>query len=79
MVKRVAADLVRPRSCDRPKQPYRAPDARAFVGTDAPPWVSEVLDESTVARAGIFDPSRDPTALEEGPGAARRSTILQCG
>ena len=56
VVKRVAADLVPPEILDRPKQPYRAPDARAFVGTDAPPWVSEVLDESTVARAGIFDP-----------------------
>jgi asparagine synthase (glutamine-hydrolysing) len=57
VIKRVAAGLVPPEILDRPKQPYRAPDARAFVGADAPLWVNEILDEVTVGRMGIFDPT----------------------
>jgi len=40
----------------RKKQPYRAPDALSFVGEDAPSWISEMLCESSVAQAGIFEP-----------------------
>ncbi|HEY3357440.1 MAG TPA: asparagine synthase (glutamine-hydrolyzing) [Polyangia bacterium] len=41
---------------DRPKQPYRAPDAQSFVQEGAPEYVAELLAPATVARAGIFDP-----------------------
>jgi asparagine synthase (glutamine-hydrolysing) len=55
ILKRVAEDLVPADILRRPKQPYRAPDARAFVGPDGPAWIAHVLDPSTLADAGIFD------------------------
>ena len=39
----------------RPKQPYRAPDALAFIGDDRPAWIDELVAPDTVAAAGVFD------------------------
>jgi asparagine synthase (glutamine-hydrolysing) len=52
VLKRAAADLVTPSILRRPKQPYRAPDALAFT---AAAWVPELLAESSVRAAGVFD------------------------
>ena len=41
---------------ERPKQPYRAPDAESFTGPDAPEYVRALLSPDAVARAGYFDP-----------------------
>ncbi|HUV30024.1 MAG TPA: asparagine synthase (glutamine-hydrolyzing) [Acidobacteriota bacterium] len=41
----------------RVKQPYMAPDSNSFVQDDSPDWVGQMLSESTVARAGIFNPA----------------------
>ncbi|MBY0463669.1 MAG: asparagine synthase (glutamine-hydrolyzing) [Burkholderiales bacterium] len=40
---------------DRPKQPYRAPDAQCFVDADAPDYVQDVLSPTGVADANVFD------------------------
>lgn len=56
ILKRVAAGLVPDSIIKRPKQPYRAPDAASFVGPDAPSWVSDLLEEGSLGRAGIFQP-----------------------
>ena len=40
---------------DRPKQPYRAPDAQCFVDPDAPDYVQDMLSPSSVADANVFD------------------------
>ncbi len=56
VLKRAAAGLVPEAILRRPKQPYRAPDAVAFAGDDAPDWVADCLSERAVAAAGIFDP-----------------------
>lgn len=40
----------------RPKQPYRAPDARSFFGEGAPPYVRELLSDAALRRTGYFDP-----------------------
>jgi asparagine synthase (glutamine-hydrolysing) len=40
---------------DRPKQPYRAPDAAAFFGPEAPGWVEDLLSPAAVDDAGLFD------------------------
>ena len=40
---------------DRPKQPYRAPDAPAFFGTDQPDYVEEVLSPASLGAVGVFD------------------------
>lgn len=56
VLKRVASGLVPDEIVHRPKQPYRAPDVRSFVGDDKPEWVAELLDARAVAEAGVFDP-----------------------
>jgi asparagine synthase (glutamine-hydrolysing) len=40
----------------RSKQPYRAPDALAFVANPIPEYAMELLDERSLASAGVFDP-----------------------
>ncbi|MGN6110571.1 MAG: asparagine synthase (glutamine-hydrolyzing) [Kofleriaceae bacterium] len=57
VLKRLARELVPPGIVRRPKQPYRAPDALAFCGPDAPAWISEELSPSAIAAAGVFDPA----------------------
>jgi asparagine synthase (glutamine-hydrolysing) len=59
VLKRVAAELVPPSIVRRPKQPYRAPDALAFTGSEGnepPGWIADELAEGAVAAAGVFDP-----------------------
>jgi asparagine synthase (glutamine-hydrolysing) len=48
---RVPAEIL-----DRPKQPYRAPDALAFVG-DGAGWCGELLGPEVAAAAGVFEPA----------------------
>lgn len=40
---------------NRPKQPYRAPDAVSFFGPQAPEYVSELLSENAIRQTGLFD------------------------
>jgi len=54
ILKRVGRALVPPSILARKKQPYRAPDALAFVGADAPGWIEDVLSEPALADAGVF-------------------------
>lgn len=56
VLKRLGRDLLPPEVLQRKKQPYRAPDAASFVGPDAPAWVSELLSESHVRAAEVFEP-----------------------
>ncbi len=41
---------------ERPKQPYRAPDAESFAGPEAPEYVRALLSPGAIARAGYFEP-----------------------
>lgn len=56
VLKRVAAGLVPDEILARPKQPYRAPDALAFVA-EPPDWVRELVSEADVRAVGVFDPA----------------------
>jgi len=58
ILKRVAREIVPPDILTRKKQPYRAPDAISFVSDDAPDYVGDVLSESAVTAAGVFDPRK---------------------
>lgn len=40
----------------RPKQPYRAPDARSFLNHNTPPYVSELMSTDAIKSYGIFRP-----------------------
>ncbi len=57
ILKRAAADVVPASILRRKKQPYRAPDALAFVGESMPSWTEDMVSESAVREAGVFDPS----------------------
>ncbi len=57
VLKRVAADLVPAAVVNRPKQPFRAPDALAFTTPEAQGWMAEVASPAAVADAGCFDPA----------------------
>jgi asparagine synthase (glutamine-hydrolysing) len=41
---------------NRTKQPYRAPDAQSFFGSDAPGYVADRLSHGEIAKGGHFDP-----------------------
>ncbi|MFH0933823.1 MAG: asparagine synthase (glutamine-hydrolyzing), partial [Pseudomonadota bacterium] len=56
VLKRVAASVVPREIIERKKQPYRAPDALSFVAGNVPEYVDEVLCESAVKDANVFDP-----------------------
>ncbi|MFW6139185.1 MAG: asparagine synthetase B family protein, partial [Spirochaetota bacterium] len=49
------SDLLPPSILQRPKQPYRAPDAASFFGTTHE-WVDDLVSEQTLTDAGIFNP-----------------------
>jgi asparagine synthase (glutamine-hydrolysing) len=53
-LRRVAAGVVPAIVAQRPKQPYRAPEAAAFFA-DEPAWVAERLSPQAVREVGIFD------------------------
>jgi asparagine synthase (glutamine-hydrolysing) len=53
-VRRVAAEVVPPMVAQRPKQPYRAPEAAAFFAHE-PEWVTERLSAEAVRAVGIYD------------------------
>jgi asparagine synthase (glutamine-hydrolysing) len=58
VLKRVAQRRVPVSILRRTKQPYRAPDALAFVGAGrVPDYVSELMSEGALARVGLFDPA----------------------
>jgi asparagine synthase (glutamine-hydrolysing) len=57
VLKRLGRDLLPPEILARPKQPNRAPDALAFVGTSAPAWIDEAMSAETAAAAGVFEPA----------------------
>jgi asparagine synthase (glutamine-hydrolysing) len=56
LLKHVARDLVPSSVGQRPKQPYRAPDGRAFFGSRRDDYVGDLLSTSQVKRDGIFRP-----------------------
>ena len=56
VVKRASADIVPQEILARKKQPYRAPDALSFVAKDAPDYIDEVLSESALKDANVFEP-----------------------
>ena len=56
LLKEASRDLVPPDIFNRPKQPYRAPDAVAFLGAAKPDYVTDLLNERTLRDFGYFDP-----------------------
>jgi asparagine synthase (glutamine-hydrolysing) len=67
---------------DRHKQPYRAPDAAAFLGPQAPDYVNELMARERLARYGYFDPekvSRLMSKLKRAKTPAARDNMAFVG
>ena len=48
--------MVPPEIVSRKKQPFRAPNALCFVAHDAPAYIQDVLSETALLEANVFDP-----------------------
>lgn len=55
ILRKAAERLLPDAIANRTKQPYRAPDAAAFTGPDAPDYVARRLAAADLATAGYFD------------------------
>jgi asparagine synthase (glutamine-hydrolysing) len=56
LLKRAAGPLIPPAVRNRPKQPYRAPDAQSFFGDFRHDYVEELTAPSRIRADGIFNP-----------------------
>ena len=75
ILKRVATGMIPDSIIRRPKQPYRAPDAMAFVGPGAPAWPADLMTERSVAAAGVFDPAAVARLWRKCSGSAGEHTF----
>jgi len=57
ILRRWASRILPPRIKERRKQPYRAPDAPSFFGSNAPEWVGDQLTADSLRRVGVFSPT----------------------
>jgi len=56
VLKALAREILPKEIIDRPKQPYRAPDAISFL-IDPPDFVAEMLSREALTAAGVFEPT----------------------
>jgi asparagine synthase (glutamine-hydrolysing) len=54
VLKKAARGTVPPEILERPKQPYRAPDALSFLDPSAREWIEEVASLNAIRGAGVF-------------------------
>lgn len=71
ILKHCARAMLPQQILDRPKQPYRAPDALCFVGPEAPEWVRAVTTPEALTRVGVFDPAAVGALLAKCEARAR--------
>ena len=55
VLKRAFAEVLPSNIVSRPKQPYRAPGASCFLGSDLPDWLDDLLDQRSIAEAELHD------------------------
>jgi len=75
LLKKAAGERIPPAVRDRPKQPYRAPDAASFFppgGETQPEYLQEVLSPGRIRQDGIFDAGGVEKLLEK----ARRGRTI---
>ncbi|SPD72968.1 Asparagine synthetase [uncultured Desulfobacterium sp.] len=58
LLKAAFRDLIPTSILNRPKQPYRAPDAASFFNVNRLEWVEDLLSVDSLKRAGIFIPDQ---------------------
>jgi asparagine synthase (glutamine-hydrolysing) len=55
ILKEAFRDALPPHVVDKPKRPYLAPDAAAFVGPNRADYIEDALSEAAIAELGIVD------------------------
>ncbi len=55
LLKQIATNLIPAEIIERPKQPYRAPISKCFLGPKAPDYAEELLSERAIKKKGYFD------------------------
>jgi len=55
ILKQAATDVIPQELVDRPKQPYRAPISKCFLGEEKLEYVEELLSENALGKAGYFN------------------------
>jgi asparagine synthase (glutamine-hydrolysing) len=63
ILRKAAAELIPPELAQRPKQPYRAPISRCFLGNPPHEYVTDLLSERGIREAGYFDSKKVATLL----------------
>jgi asparagine synthase (glutamine-hydrolysing) len=66
ILKQVAKNIIPQKLIERPKQPYRAPISRCFLGETTFDYVDELLSESAIKQAGYFDSERVARLINKG-------------
>jgi asparagine synthase (glutamine-hydrolysing) len=66
ILRETAKDLIPPELAKRPKQPYRAPVSRCFLGDNIYDYVKELLSEHALRQTGYFHPGKVTKLLEKG-------------
>ncbi len=84
ILRRAAANLIPSELSQRPKRPYRAPISRCFLGDHKHDYVSDLLSESALRRAGYFDPDKvtrliDKCVKREGQLTSERENMALVG
>jgi asparagine synthase (glutamine-hydrolysing) len=65
ILRKAAQNLIPPDLANRPKQPYRAPISRCFLGSDGHDYIQELLSESGLRQAGYFHSGKVTKLIEK--------------
>lgn len=65
ILRKAAKHLIPEELANRPKQPYRAPISRCFLGNHHLDYVSELLSEDALRQSGYFNPERVTKLIEK--------------
>jgi len=65
ILRKAASNLIPPEVAKRPKQPYRAPISRCFLGNHSNNYTEELLSEDSIREAGYFDSQKVKKLIEK--------------
>jgi len=65
ILRKTAEKLIPPALALRPKQPYRAPISRCFMGSQPPDYVDELLSPESLKETGYFSPEKVGRLVEK--------------
>jgi len=65
ILRKAAQHLIPPELANRPKQPYRSPISRCFLGNDGHDYIRELLSDGALRHAGYFHPGKVTKLIEK--------------